>query len=39
MGTEFPSGGSMAVDAQGNLYGTTSGCGQYGHGTIWEVSP
>ena len=36
---EFPAGGAMAVDAHGNLYGTTSYCGRYGGGTVWQLSP
>ncbi|MFZ0315211.1 MAG: choice-of-anchor tandem repeat GloVer-containing protein, partial [Candidatus Korobacteraceae bacterium] len=30
---------SPAVDAQGNIYGTTSGGGAYGYGVVWEISP
>jgi uncharacterized repeat protein (TIGR03803 family) len=35
-----PSGG-VVVDSQGNIYGTTTGCGQYPnqYGTIWEITP
>ena len=36
---QFPSTGPLAVDPQGNLYGTTSGCGRYGEGTVWQLSP
>ncbi len=35
----FSSRGSLAVDASGNLYGTTSGCGTYNAGTVWQLSP
>jgi len=35
----FPAGGALALDAQGNLYGTTSSCGTYDAGTVWELSP
>jgi len=39
-----PSDGDMpsaapVVDAQGNIYGTTSAGGAYGQGTVWEISP
>ncbi len=27
------------VDAQGNIYGTTSSGGTYGQGVVWEISP
>lgn len=30
---------SPVVDAQGNIYGTTSSGGAYGHGVVWEISP
>jgi uncharacterized repeat protein (TIGR03803 family) len=30
-------GNSVTLDAQGNLYGTTSEGGAYGDGTLWEV--
>lgn len=30
---------SVVVDKQGNLYGTTSGGGAYGYGTVFELSP
>jgi hypothetical protein len=33
----FSSVGPLAVDANGNVYGTTKGCGEYGLGTIWKV--
>ncbi len=35
----FPAGGSLAIDASGNLYGTTSACGTYNAGTVWQFSP
>ena len=35
----FPAGGSLAIDASGNLYGTTSPCGTYNSGTVWQLSP
>jgi len=30
--------GALAMDAQGNLYGTTSQCGAYGDGAVWKLS-
>src|SRR5208337_3815022 len=30
---------SVAFDGHGNLYGTTSGGGAYGYGTVFELSP
>ncbi len=33
----IPSGG-VALDASGNLYGTTQGGGTYGDGVVWEIS-
>jgi uncharacterized repeat protein (TIGR03803 family) len=30
---------SLAVDAQGNLYGTTVGGGAFGDGTVFEITP
>lgn len=30
---------SLALDAQGNLFGTTYNCGKYGNGTVWQISP
>ena len=35
--TMFDTGGALALDAQGNLYGTTSDCGMHQHGTVWEL--
>ncbi len=35
----FASSGSLAVDASGNLYGTTPSCGTYNAGTVWQLSP
>lgn len=34
----FPRGG-VILDANGNLYGTTSGGGKYGQGVVWEITP
>jgi uncharacterized repeat protein (TIGR03803 family) len=31
--------GAVALDASGNLYGTTDGGGTYGDGVVWEVTP
>ncbi|HEY6770525.1 MAG TPA: choice-of-anchor tandem repeat GloVer-containing protein, partial [Candidatus Sulfotelmatobacter sp.] len=31
--------GSVVMDKQGNLYGTTTGGGAYGYGTVFELSP
>jgi uncharacterized repeat protein (TIGR03803 family) len=31
-------GGPMAIDSKGNLYGTAGG-GEYGNGTVYELSP
>jgi len=36
--TYFGTGGALALDAHGNLYGTTSDCGAYNHGTVWEFT-
>jgi len=33
-----PSGG-LIFDAAGNLYGTTTGGGAYGNGTVFEITP
>jgi hypothetical protein len=35
----FPASGALALDAQGNLYGTTNMCGKYNQGTAWQFSP
>jgi uncharacterized repeat protein (TIGR03803 family) len=35
--TTFDTGGALALDAQGNLYGTTSDCGTHQRGTVWEL--
>jgi uncharacterized repeat protein (TIGR03803 family) len=32
-------GNGVAMDKQGNLYGTTTGGGAYGYGTVFELSP
>jgi uncharacterized repeat protein (TIGR03803 family) len=32
-------GSSVVMDKQGNLYGTTTGGGAYGYGTVFELSP
>lgn len=34
----FPYGG-VTLDANGNLYGTASNGGAYGHGIVWEITP
>jgi uncharacterized repeat protein (TIGR03803 family) len=31
--------GDLTIDSLGNLYGTTSGCGEASSGTVFEVSP
>jgi uncharacterized repeat protein (TIGR03803 family) len=31
--------GAVALDANGNLFGTASGGGAYGKGAIWEITP
>ncbi len=31
--------GTVIFDAAGNLYGTASAGGQYGHGLVWEITP
>jgi uncharacterized repeat protein (TIGR03803 family) len=31
--------GGVVMDKQGNLYGTTSGGGAYGYGTVFQLSP
>lgn len=35
----FPADGALALDAQGNLYGSTNDCGKYKQGTVWQFSP
>ncbi|HWE06678.1 MAG TPA: choice-of-anchor tandem repeat GloVer-containing protein, partial [Rhizomicrobium sp.] len=30
---------SLTIDGAGNLYGTASGGGQYGYGTVFEITP
>jgi hypothetical protein len=30
---------NVTIDAEGNLYGTTTGGGQYGNGVVWEITP
>jgi len=35
---EFPVG-TMVVDSNGNLYGTTVRGGTYGYGVVWEITP
>ncbi|HWY14595.1 MAG TPA: choice-of-anchor tandem repeat GloVer-containing protein [Rhizomicrobium sp.] len=32
-------GATMVVDASGNLYGTTFGCGKFGYGAVYKVKP
>ena len=29
----------LALDRQGNVYGTTSGGGPYGYGTVFQLTP
>ncbi len=36
--TDFPTGGALALDTEGNLYGTTSYCGTHNQGTVWKIS-
>jgi hypothetical protein len=31
--------GAVIMDAQGNLYGTTSSGETYGWGVVWEITP
>ena len=31
--------GKVTLDTNGNLYGTTSGGGTTGRGTVWEITP
>jgi uncharacterized repeat protein (TIGR03803 family) len=35
---EYPQEG-VTLDANGNLYGTTSYGGRYGYGVVWEITP
>ena len=35
----FGAVGPLAIDIKGNVYGTTSLCGQYGQGTVWQITP
>jgi uncharacterized repeat protein (TIGR03803 family) len=37
-GQFFWVGGTLGVDASGNVYGTTSSCGKYNQGTVWRVA-
>jgi uncharacterized repeat protein (TIGR03803 family) len=30
---------NLTLDASGNIYGTTAGCGTYKEGTVWQLSP
>jgi uncharacterized repeat protein (TIGR03803 family) len=39
LNTYFPAYGSLALDAGGNLYGTTKDCGTNNAGTVWQLSP
>jgi hypothetical protein len=34
-----PGPGALAMDAQGNLYGTASYCGQHNAGLVFEITP
>ncbi len=36
---DFSTSGALAVDAHGNLFGTTHNCGKYKQGTVWQLSP
>ncbi len=36
--THWDPGGSLALDAHGNLYGTTNFCGAHQQGTVWELT-
>ena len=36
--TYFLTGGTLALDAHHNLYGTTSDCGVHNQGTVWEFT-
>ncbi len=35
----FPASGALALDKQGNLYGTTASCGKNNKGTVWQFTP
>jgi uncharacterized repeat protein (TIGR03803 family) len=37
--TYWKPSGALAMDTQGNLYGTTNWCGAYGQGGVWKLSP
>ena len=39
LNTVFPTGGSLALDTSGNLYGTTIACGTSSYGTVWQFAP
>jgi uncharacterized repeat protein (TIGR03803 family) len=30
---------SLILDAAGNVYGTSEGGGEYGYGTVFEITP
>ena len=38
-GTEYFPYGAVTIGPNGNLYGTASGGGTYGHGAVWEITP
>jgi uncharacterized repeat protein (TIGR03803 family) len=37
--TEYFPYGAVTIGPNGNLYGTASGGGAYGHGAVWEITP
>jgi uncharacterized repeat protein (TIGR03803 family) len=37
--TEYFPYGAVTIGANGNLYGTASGGGAFGHGVVWEITP
>jgi uncharacterized repeat protein (TIGR03803 family) len=37
--TEFTPAGPLAIDRNGNVYGTTWDCGKNGYGTVWKLTP